>query len=778
MCNIDKIISNMTLEEKARLCSGIDAWHTASFKKHGVPSLFVSDGPHGLRTTGEGVMSLGETIPSTCFPTAVSLASSWDRELVKSVGAAIGRECRKEGVHVILGPGVNIKRSPLGGRNFEYFSEDPFLAGEMAAAHISGVQSTGVGTSLKHFCANNQESERMTINAIIDERTLREIYLASFERAVKEAKPTTLMCSYNRVNGKYSAENKYILTDILRDEWGFDGFVMSDWGAVNEIADSVAAGLELEMPTSGEVGPSKIVAAVKNGTLDEKLLDKAVERILNIVFKLCKEKDESVCDMEENNALACQAEIASAVLLKNENALLPLDKKGKIAVLGGLAKDARIQGAGSSKVNPYKVADVLESMKKCAPEAEISFSLGYASDALLPDEKLISQAVEEAKKADVAVIFAGLPELIESEGWDRTDMKMPASHIKLIEAVSAAQKNTVVVLSNGSPVEMDWADSVPAILEAYLGGQAFGAAVPELLFGNVSPSGRLAESFPIYLENNPSYGNFPGDEVTVNYAEGVFVGYRWYTSRKLPTRYPFGYGLSYTTFELSDLALDKAEMKDTETLKVSVTVSNTGSVAGAQVVQVYVAPDKCSVARPVRELKGFEKVFLAPGESKRVTVELDKRAFAYYDAAVSDWRAESGIYTVEICENSEKVLLSAQVRVEDTLPKPAGARTKFDRNSTISQLMRDELGIKVFDYILSQVKADPNVAEMFSGDDVEKWVGQTPLRSCFGMWFSNKDENDLESLIEMLNSDEKRQEVLAEFTNGEVPACVKALYKG
>lgn len=777
MCNIDKIVSDMTLEEKARICSGVDAWHTADFAHHGIPALFVSDGPHGLRTTGEGQLSLSNTIPSTCFPTAVSLASSWDREMVKSVGAAIGRECRKEGVHIILGPGVNIKRSPLGGRNFEYFSEDPFLAGEMAASHISGVQSTGVGTSLKHFCANNQESERMTINALIDERTLREIYLASFERAVKKAEPTTLMCSYNRVNGKYSAENEYILTDILRDEWGFKGFVMSDWGAVNEIADSIAAGLELEMPSSGEVGPSKIVAAVKNGTLDEKLLDKAVKRILGVVFSVCREKDESVCDMEENDDLARKAEIASAVLLKNENSLLPLEKKGKIAVLGGLAKDARIQGAGSSKVNPYKVADVLENMRKCAPEAEMVFSTGYESDALVPDETLIAKAVEEAKKADAAVIFAGLPELIESEGWDRTDMKMPASHVRLIEAVSAVQKNTVVVLSNGSPVEMDWADGVPAILEAYLGGQAFGAAVPELLFGDACPSGKLAESFPVYLENNPSYGNFPGDEVTVNYAEGVFVGYRWYTSRKLPTRYPFGYGLSYTTFEFSDLKLDKTEIKDTDTLKVSVTVSNTGKVAGAQVVQLYVAPDRCSVDRPVRELKGFEKVFLAPGESRRVTLELDKRAFAYYDVTVSDWRAESGVYTVEICENSEKVALCAEVRVEDTLPKAKGTRKKFDRNSTIAQLMRDELGSKVFDYVLSRLKFDPNVSDMFNGADMIKWVGQTPLRSCFGMWFSNKDENDLESLIEMLNSDEKREEVLAGFAKGEVPACVKALYK-
>ncbi|NLP31347.1 MAG: glycosyl hydrolase, partial [Clostridiales bacterium] len=545
--DIKKLISQMTLEEKAGLCSGLDFWHLKGVERLGIPPIMVTDGPHGLRKQEQNADHVGinVSVPATCFPTAAGLASSWNRELVEKVGAALGEECQAEGVSVLIGPGANIKRSPLCGRNFEYFSEDPYLSSEMAASHIKGVQSQGVGTSLKHFAANNQEHRRMSVDAIVDERTLREIYLSSFEGAVKKGKPWTVMCSYNKVNGEYASEDEFLLTDILRDEWGFEGFVVSDWGAVNERVKGLEAGLDLEMPSSFGVGDSKIVEAVRNGILPEEILDKAVERVLNIIFKAVDNKKENATyDKEAHHQLAREVAKECMVLLKNEDKILPLKKQGTIAIIGEFAKRPRYQGGGSSHVNPTKLDDIYEQIKKSAGDnVNVIYAQGYSLEKDEVDEGLLKEAKQAAVQADVAVIFAGLPEHYESEGYDRQHMRMPESHCTLIEAVAQVQSNVVVVLSNGSPVEMPWLDKAKGVLEAYLAGQTMGGAIADLLFGDANPSGKLAETFPKELSHNPSYLNFPGEGDKVEYREGIFVGYRYYDKKNLEPLFPFGYGL-------------------------------------------------------------------------------------------------------------------------------------------------------------------------------------------------------------------------------------------
>ena len=682
--DVKAIIREMTLEEKAGMCSGKDFWHLKGVERLGIPEVMVSDGPHGLRKQAEEADHLGlnESIKAVCFPTACATACSFDRDLLEEMGERIGDECQAEDLSVILGPAVNIKRSPLCGRNFEYFSEDPYLASQMAAAHIKGVQSKNVGTSIKHFAANNQEHRRMSCSSEIDERTLREIYLAAFETAIKEAKPDTVMCSYNRINGEFASENHWLLTEVLRDQWGFEGYVMSDWGAVNDRVKGLKAGLELEMPGSGGNTDKEIVEAVKNGELEEAVLDRAVERILNIVFKFTDNRQEGKFDLEEDHKLAAKIAGESMVLLKNEG-VLPLPAQGKkIAFIGKFAETPRFQGGGSSHINSFKITSALEAVKEVA---EMTYAQGYDVKEDVIDQAMLNQAVETAKEADVAVIFAGLPDAFESEGYDRTHMRMPDCQNTLISEIAKVQENVVVVLHNGSPVEMPWADQVKGILEAYLCGQAVGQAEVDILFGKVNPSGKLAETIPYKLSDNPSYLNFPGDGQKVEYKEGVFVGYRYYDTKEMPVRYPFGYGLSYTTFEYSDLQLSSDKIKDTDKLKVTLKVKNTGNRAGKEIVQLYVADKTGAASRPVKELKNFVKVELQPQEEKTVEMELDKRSFAWYNTDIHDWYAASGEYEILAAASSRDIRLKKTVYVESTTELPM----HIHMNTTIGELLEN-----------------------------------------------------------------------------------------
>ncbi len=558
MKDIKNLITQMTVEEKASLCSGKDFWFLKGIERLGIPEMMVTDGPHGLRKQAGRSDQLGlrDTVPAVCFPTASALAATWDRDLIYQVGVALGEECRQEEVAVILGPGANIKRSPLCGRNFEYFSEDPYLSGQMAKSHINGVQSQGIGTSLKHFVVNNQESRRMTIDAVVDERALREIYLAGYETAVKEAQPWTVMCAYNRVNGTYCSENAFLMTDVLKREWGHEGLVVTDWGAMNGRVDGLRAGVELEMPGMPNGNDAKIVAAVQSGELDEAVLDRAVERILTMIFKAEETLSEVFAyDKEAHHALARKVAGKGAVLLKNDNAALPVMEGAKIALVGRFAKAPRYQGGGSSLMEPTQLDTLYDEMLKLVGADTLHYAPGYDEKGDLPDEDLIREAIEISKDADVVVVCAGLPDLYETEGLDRKHMHMPPGHDVLIQKLAEAHARVVVVLSNGSPVEMPWVNDVQAILEGYLGGQAGAGGIADILLGRVNPGGKLAETFPLRLEDNPSYRNFPGGPATVEYRESIYVGYRYYDAVQQEVLFPFGHGLSYTSFAYSDLAV-------------------------------------------------------------------------------------------------------------------------------------------------------------------------------------------------------------------------------
>ena len=591
MGKITTLTSQMTLEEKASLCSGKDFWHLKGVERLGIPSIMVSDGPHGLRKLAgdSGNVGLGASVPATCFPTASALAASWDRDLVYQVGVALGEECREEKVGVILGPGANIKRSPLCGRNFEYFSEDPYLTGEIAKSHIAGVQSQGIGTSLKHYAVNNQEYRRMSIDAIVDERALREIYLPGYEIAVKEAQPWTVMCSYNRINGTYASDHRYLMTDILKNEWGHEGLVVTDWGAMNERADALIAGTELEMPGSPSGKDGRLVDAVRSGALDESVLDAAVERILTLIFKVEETlSQEYVYDREAHHALARQAAGEGAVLLKNEGGILPLREGSKIALIGRFAKSPRYQGAGSSLINPSKLDNLFDELSNLKGSENLVYAPGYTAKGDSPDETLIKEALAAAELAEVVVLCSGLTDLHEVEGLDRQHMKVPLGHEVLIRRVAEVHSNIVVVLSNGSPVEMPWIDNVSAVLEGYLGGQAGAGAVADILCGRVNPSGKLAETFPLRLEDNPSYHDFPGGPATVEYRESLYVGYRYYDTVDQDVLFPFGHGLSYTAFEYADLKFSSTKHNFEGSLYVTLKVKNVGPVPGKEVVQLYV----------------------------------------------------------------------------------------------------------------------------------------------------------------------------------------------
>ncbi|GIO34430.1 MULTISPECIES: glycoside hydrolase family 3 C-terminal domain-containing protein [Paenibacillus] len=756
--NLNEILSQMTLEEKASLCSGLNMWQTKSVERLGIPSIVMTDGPHGLRKQANPGDMSSKTVPATCFPSGAGLASSWDRDLIREVGEAIAEECLQEDVQIILGPAVNIKRSPLCGRNFEYFSEDPYLSSEMGANHVKGVQSKGVGTSVKHFAANNQETLRNSINAIVDERTLNEIYLRSFEGPVVEGDAWTVMCAYNQVNGDYCSENDYLLNQVLKKKWGHRGLVMTDWGAINERVKGLKAGLELEMPYVGPEHDQMIVDAVKSGELDEAVLDEAVIRLLTVIFQGVDGRQEGFTyDKEAHHLLARRAAADCMVLLKNDDRLLPLHSGQSVAVIGAFAKHPRYQGGGSSHISPTRIDAAFDAISSMAQDAEYAQGYNLKGDDIRQD--LIDEAVKLARSKDVAVIFAGLPESFESEGVDRTHLDMPLSQIRLIEAVAAVQPNTAVVLSNGSPITMPWLPQVKAVLEGYLGGQATGSATADVLYGAVNPSGKLAETFPVRLEQTPSYLNFPGGKSEVNYGEGLFVGYRYYEAKKEQPLFPFGHGLSYTTYAYEGIALDKTKIKDTESLKVAVTVRNTGQVAGKEVVQLYVKPLGSSVVRPIKELKGFAKVNLAPGEAATVEFTLDKRSFAFFNTEIHDWFAETGDYEIVVGPSSAETPLAAIVHLEST----AVPFRKVDRNTKFFELLAipetAEFADQAMNGSLERIKqmgamfaesmGDDGLAELFEA--VVQWRKYDALRSLSGMMGGGMTEAELANVIDELN---------------------------
>ncbi|HEY9075107.1 MAG TPA: glycoside hydrolase family 3 C-terminal domain-containing protein [Anaerolineaceae bacterium] len=720
MVDIAAIMNRMTLEEKAALCTGAGAWTTTPIERLDVPELMVSDGPHGVRHPKDPASMASESIPATCFPTASSLASTWDVDLLREMGQALAEECIALGVDVLLGPGNNIKRTPLNGRNFEYFSEDPFLAGEMASALIQGVQSRGVGTSLKHYAVNNQEFQRFSISAEVDERTLREIYLAGFERAVKQANPWTVMCSYNRINGVYGSEQRHLLTEILKGEWGFDGFVVSDWGAVHDRVAALKAGLDLEMPGPKERRVKAVIEAVRSGDLDETVLDEAVRRILQIVFKAAETPKGKPFDIDAHHALARRIAAEGMVLLKN-NGVLPLQNVQQVAVIGRSAETAHYQGGGSSHINPTRVDVPFKELKQQLEHAELTYAPGYPADDSF-DQGLIDGAVAAAQAADVALLYIALPTSKESEGYDRTDLDLTVQQVALIKAVAKVQPKTVVILNNGSAVVMsEWIDDVAAVLEAWMMGQAGGGAIADVLTGKVNPGGKLAETFPLKLSDTPAYINYPGENGKVRYGEGLFVGYRYYDARQVPVLFPFGYGGSYTTFAYSNLRLSAEKFRDIDGVTVSVDITNTGKVAGKEIVQVYVHDRAASLVRPQKELKGFAKVALEPGETKTVSVNLDFRAFAFYHPGHKCWVTESGEFDILVGASSADIRAAQVVTLESTLELPS----LLNMESTIEEWLSDRRGKMVLAPVMQQFMEQ--MSRAMGASDGSEFIGMNML---------------------------------------------------
>jgi len=671
---VNDLLESLTLEEKASLCSGRDDWSTKPIDRLNIPWIWVADGPHGLRRAPETNMAgYGDQLPATCFPTASALAATWDLDLVHKVGIALGEECQALDVNVLLGPGVNIKRSVLGGRNFEFFSEDPVLSGEMGAAFINGVQSQGIGTSLKHYVANNVETMRMYTNSDLDTRTLHEIYLTPFEIAVKKSQPWTIMACYNRVQGIYGTQSPYLLNDLLKKQWGFEGIVISDWFAVVDRVEGIKSGMHIEMPGVNQVNDSLIVEAVKNGTLDEAVLNELVKEILFVVFRAKQlEKESADQKIDEHHKFARQVSSEASTLLKNENKVLPIskDKYKKIAIIGEFAINPRYQGNGSSEVKPTSLDNVLDIIKKeYGKGIKVEYSQGYklTNDN---DFSLIPEAIELASNSDIALLFTGLPLHYESEGIDRKHIDMPAAHNKLISEVAAVQKNTVVVLTNGSAIAMPWIDEVAVVLETWLGGQAGAGGTADVIFGKVNPSGKLAETFPVKLEDTPSFFNFPGEDGNALYGERIFVGYRYFDEKLIEPLFPFGYGLSYTTFEYSDLKLSGKNISDKDKLTISLKVKNTGEVAGKEVIQLYVKDKESALLRPEKELKKFAKISLEPGQTKEVTFSLESRDFSYFDPRRKMWVVESGEFIISAAASSRDIRLSETIHMESTQKVP------------------------------------------------------------------------------------------------------------
>lgn len=739
--DVDALLTELTLTEKAALTSGSAFWFTAPVDRLGIPSIMVSDGPHGLRAQpGEGDhVGLGGSLPATCFPTASAVASSWNPELLRRIGAALAREARACRLSVILGPGINIKRSPLCGRNFEYFSEDPFLTGELGAGIVDGIQALGVGTSVKHFAANNQETDRLRVDARVDERTLREIYLPAFERIVTGCQPWTVMCAYNKINGTSASENSWLLTTVLRDEWGFRGLVVSDWGAVYHRVPALQAGLDLEMPPNLPRSPARIVAAVESGDLVESVLDDRVRAVLDLVGKGMGVLDlDEEFDRDDHHRLARAAAAESIVLLKNSGPILPLAASTRVAVIGEFARTPRFQGAGSSQVNPTRAENALDELT--AVFAQVTFAAGYGIGETVADEELRAEAARAAVDADAVVMFIGLPGADESEGFDRTHLDLPANQLSALAAVAAVNPAVVVVLVNGSAVVLgEVLPHATALVEAWLGGQAAGGAIADVLSGSVNPSGRLAETIPNRLADNSSFLNFPGDSGAVRYGEGVFVGYRGFDATATDVAFPFGFGLSYTTFEFADLVvtLSGSVADGTLAADVAVTVTNTGPVAGAEVVQVYVRDIAASVARPVRELKGFAKVSLAAGESRSVSVTLGQRAFSFWSELLDRWVVEAGRFAVEVGRSSRDLPLVEVVEV--AAPSIAAPITS---GSTLHEWMADPVALELIREAVAAGQPDPT-----RDPELVSVIGTMPMSTLAGFSAMSLDHDTLERAV-------------------------------
>ena len=734
-------LSELTLEEKASLCLGSDFWHTAPVERLGIPQIMVSDGPHGLRAQLEEAdhVGIGGSAPATCFPTASALGSSWSPELFRTVGEALGREAKKLGVSVVLGPGINMKRSPLCGRNFEYISEDPWLAGELATAMVQGTQSQGIGTSLKHYAANNQEDDRLRVSAEVDDRTLREVYLPAFERVVKLSQPWTVMCAYNKINGTYCSEHYWLLTEVLREEWGFEGLVVSDWGAVHDRVAALRGGLDLEMPPNLGVSDAAIVAAVGDGSLYESILDDSVSRVLQLVDRSQPAlAARGEFDFDEHHALARRAAHESAVLLKNAGNVLPLQpaSASTVAVIGEFARTPRFQGAGSSQVNPTLIDVPLDELQSAlAGQAEVRFAAGFGIGTTDNDEQLMQEAVELASEADHLLVFLGLPGEDESEGFDRTHIDLPANQLVLLHALAEVHDRLIVILANGGVVRVStWEDKVAAILECWLSGQAAGGAAVDLLLGVANPSGKLAETIPVRLQDNSSYLNFPGEEGVVRYGEGIFIGYRAYDKLIQHVSYPFGFGLSYTTFRIDDINVSITGSVAGGDLAATVTasVTNTGQRAGAEVVQVYVGDVEASVARPLRELKGFVKVHLEPGETRQVSCDLDERAFAFWSRRLQQWVVESGEFLIAVGSSSRDLVATEAITIDaPRLSLPLGP------DSTLHEWLDDDRGRELLTKRDIRLLQDPELIKV---------IGTMPMHTLAafqGMALSHEELNEL-----------------------------------
>ncbi|GHU99028.1 glycosyl hydrolase [Clostridia bacterium] len=756
---IKALVAQMSLSERAAITSGATPFTTYAVERLGIPSVFMTDGPHGVRNNRT----------ATCFPTACLAACSFDPNVSKSIGAGIARECGFYDVKIILGPGLNIKRSPLCGRNFEYYSEDPVLSGKMAAAHIKGVQTAGTAACAKHYALNNQEFRRMSIDVVADAQTIREIYLKAFEIVVKSVRPLTIMGSYNRVNGTYACENKTLLTDILRKEWGFKGFVVSDWGAVDDRVASIKAGLDLEMPSSGGLAAAEIEAAVRSGRLKESVLNRAVSRIVQVLLKLgqtaatgkearLKSGDTIENALAENTVLAGSLAADSLVLLKNDGGLLPLkDGVKKIAVIGRFAKEPRFQGGGSSKVKAGHIAVPLEEIAKRAPAgAEIFYADGYPADTPECDEGLSAEAARAAREADVVLLFCGLPEYCESEGYDRETIDMPESHIRLIETVCAANKNTAVILQNGGAVAIGWKGLPSAILETYLGGESVGAAIADVLFGIVNPSGRLAETFPVSIKDTPAYTSFPGNAKRVEYREGLFVGYRHYITREIPVAFPFGFGLSYTTFRYKNWRLSDVKFQKNDVISVRGEIRNTGTTDGKEVAQLYIRNLNYGPQRPLRELKAFKKVLIKRGKTVRLEFKLPAAELAVFDVNLNSFVLESGRYGIDICRDSQTPVASFEFTIETKPPK-----IKYTRNTCIGDITKTEAGRSIAEAEIIEpmcyaiygafnagIKLENGHANDLMFDNI---MQNMPLRALINLSGNRFDERMLESVLARLN---------------------------
>lgn len=710
----EKMVKEMTLGEKAALTVGADFWHFEDNERLSLPKILVTDGPHGIRKQKiiDSPMGSGESVEATCFTPACLSASSWDPSLLEVEGDAIAKEAISEGVSIVLGPGTNIKRSPLCGRNFEYFSEDPYLAGCMASSWIKGVQKNGVGTSLKHFVANSQEKKRLISNSVVDERALREIYLAAFEKAVRESQPWTVMCSYNMINGTYASDNKWLLTEVLRKEWGFDGLVVTDWGAMNDRIEGIKAGLDIEMPGPNRSNVDAVIKAVKEKRLSIEDLDRVVLRIVKTILKALNCKKGEPYDKNAHHEIVRKIASCSFILLKNE-LLLPLSKDKSYAVLGEFAKKPRIQGNGSSQINSNYVSSPLEELENAGYDVE--YAAGYCLDGAHNEEELCSDAVALAGKKDAVIIFAGLTLESESEGFDRASLDMPLGHNRLIEEVAKVNDNVVVVLYGGSPFLMPWLDKVKSVLLAYLPGDAAGEATVDVLSGRVNPSGKLAETFPLSVEDTPCYGNFATEDKNVLYKESILVGYRYYDYMQKPVLFPFGYGLSYTTFSYDEIKVSFNQEKKSG--EISVLVRNTGGYDGAEVVELYVEKVDSRIFRPLRELKGFKKVFLKRGEAKWVSIPIDERTFSYYSVPLGRFDIEDGEYCLYAASSSRDLRLSVTLCVDgnknpEVMPWRPGddfallfkhsklplspESGKITLNSSLSEVLADEKASKYF----------------------------------------------------------------------------------